>query len=78
MAPLASHPLVTPLSARPGRNEVPRSAAPGGGSEPTVGIHVYGGNIGTIRRQSYDPATGEVTSFVSGWDIPEAVAPRTS
>jgi predicted metal-dependent enzyme (double-stranded beta helix superfamily) len=48
------------------------------GSEPTVGIHVYGGNIGTIRRQSYDPATGEVTSFVSGWDTPEVLAPRTS
>ena len=29
------------------------------GSEPTVGIHVYGGNIGTISRRSYDPATGE-------------------
>jgi predicted metal-dependent enzyme (double-stranded beta helix superfamily) len=48
------------------------------GGEPTVGIHVYGGNIGTIRRQVYDPATGEVSWFVSGWDTPEAVAPRTS
>lgn len=25
------------------------------GNEPTVGIHVYGGNIGTIRRRSCDP-----------------------
>jgi 3-mercaptopropionate dioxygenase len=41
------------------------------GSEPTVGIHVYGGNIGTIRRRSYDPATGEGRWFVSGWDSPE-------
>jgi 3-mercaptopropionate dioxygenase len=41
------------------------------GSEPTVGIHVYGGNIGTIRRRSYDPATGETGWFVSGWDSPE-------
>jgi predicted metal-dependent enzyme (double-stranded beta helix superfamily) len=40
------------------------------GSEPTVGIHVYGGNIGTIRRRSYDPATGEARWFVSGWDSP--------
>jgi 3-mercaptopropionate dioxygenase len=40
------------------------------GNEPTVGIHVYGGNIGTIRRWSYDPATGEARSFVSGWDQP--------
>jgi predicted metal-dependent enzyme (double-stranded beta helix superfamily) len=40
------------------------------GDEPTVGIHVYGGNIGTIRRRSYDPATGEASWFVSGWDSP--------
>ncbi|MEV4031532.1 hypothetical protein [Streptomyces umbrinus] len=44
------------------------------GSEPTVGIHVYGGNIGTIRRRSYDPATGEADWFVSGWDSVEDVA----
>jgi 3-mercaptopropionate dioxygenase len=43
------------------------------GSEPTVGIHVYGGNIGTIRRWSYDVATGEAHSFVSGWDGPADV-----
>jgi 3-mercaptopropionate dioxygenase len=43
------------------------------GSEPTVGIHVYGGNIGTIGRWSYDPATGEAHWFVSGWDSPEDV-----
>jgi predicted metal-dependent enzyme (double-stranded beta helix superfamily) len=41
------------------------------GSEPTIGIHVYGGNIGTIRRRSYDPATGEASWFVSGWDSTE-------
>lgn len=35
---------------------------------PTIGIHVYGGDIATIRRRAYDPATGEVTWFVSGWD----------
>ncbi|MFG1941353.1 hypothetical protein [Nonomuraea sp. NPDC048826] len=40
------------------------------GDEPTVGIHVYGGNIGVISRQLYDPATGEVRWFVSGWDSP--------
>lgn len=43
------------------------------GREPTVGIHVYGGDIGTIRRRSYDPATGEASWFVSGWDSPEDV-----
>jgi len=36
----------------------------------TVGIHVYGGDIATIRRWSYDVATGEATPFVSGWDTP--------
>ncbi|MGW0802353.1 hypothetical protein [Nonomuraea sp. NPDC002799] len=43
------------------------------GSEPTIGIHVYGGNIGTMRRRSYDLATGEARWFVSGWDRPEDV-----
>jgi predicted metal-dependent enzyme (double-stranded beta helix superfamily) len=38
------------------------------GTEPTIGIHVYGGNIGKIRRCSYDTETGEATWFVSGWD----------
>jgi len=46
------------------------------GNEPTVGIHVYGGNIGTIRRRSYDPATGEARWFVSGWDNPEGGTPQ--
>lgn len=46
------------------------------GNEPTVGIHVYGGNIGTIRRRAYDPATGEARWFVSGWDSPEGGAPQ--
>jgi 3-mercaptopropionate dioxygenase len=41
------------------------------GDEPTVGIHVYGGNIGTLNRPSYDPATGAVHWFVSGWDSPD-------
>jgi 3-mercaptopropionate dioxygenase len=40
------------------------------GDEPTVGIHIYGGNIGTMNRRLYDPATGEVQWFVSGWDSP--------
>ncbi|TDD08178.1 hypothetical protein E1292_11870 [Nonomuraea deserti] len=40
------------------------------GDQPTVGIHVYGGDIGTISRRLYDPATGAVRWFVSGWDSP--------
>jgi predicted metal-dependent enzyme (double-stranded beta helix superfamily) len=49
------------------------------GDEPTVGIHVYGGNIATINRPSYDPATGAVRWFVSGWDHPavDGSQPRT-
>lgn len=43
------------------------------GDEPTIGIHVYGGNIGTIKRRSYDPATGATKWFTSGWDNPENV-----
>ena len=38
------------------------------GTVPTVGIHVYGANIGTIERRLYDPATGAVRRFVSGWN----------
>ncbi|GAB3465275.1 cysteine dioxygenase family protein [Actinophytocola sediminis] len=38
------------------------------GDVPTVGIHVYGANIGTIERRRYDPVTGAVQAFVSGWD----------
>lgn len=40
------------------------------GDEPTIGIHVYGGNISTIRRCAYDPATGESQWFTSDWDSP--------
>ena len=40
------------------------------GAEPTVGIHVYGGNIGTLSRPAYDPETGETRWFASGWDEP--------
>jgi predicted metal-dependent enzyme (double-stranded beta helix superfamily) len=46
------------------------------GDEPTVGIHVYGGNIGTLNRPAYDPATGAVRWFVSGWDQPTVSADR--
>jgi predicted metal-dependent enzyme (double-stranded beta helix superfamily) len=32
-----------------------------------VSIHVYGANIGAVRRHVYDPATGEPKEFVSGY-----------
>ncbi len=41
------------------------------GSEiPCIGIHVYGADIGTLRRRSYDVDTGEVSWFVSHWTQP--------
>ena len=47
------------------------------GDVPTVGIHLYGANIGTIERRLYDPATGAVEWFVSGWDTPTVDASAT-
>lgn len=38
--------------------------------EPCIGIHIYGGNIGEIRRKTYAPATGEVGYFTSSWSEP--------
>jgi predicted metal-dependent enzyme (double-stranded beta helix superfamily) len=38
------------------------------GNVPTVGIHVYGANIGALERRLYDPVTGAVRWFVSGWN----------
>jgi predicted metal-dependent enzyme (double-stranded beta helix superfamily) len=34
---------------------------------PSISIHLYGGNIGTVRRHGFDPATGEASAFVSGY-----------
>lgn len=33
----------------------------------SISIHVYGGNIGEIRRHVFDAATGAVKPFVSGY-----------
>lgn len=38
-----------------------------GGAQPVVGIHVYGADIGTLPRRSYEPATGAVHWFTSTW-----------
>src|SRR5699024_174116 len=39
---------------------------------PTVGIHVYGDNIGKIERQVYDKDTGHVKRVITSWDsIPD-------
>jgi len=34
---------------------------------PALSIHVYGRDIGKAERHSYDPLTGEVSRFVSGY-----------
>jgi 3-mercaptopropionate dioxygenase len=38
-----------------------------GGTEPVIGIHVYGADIGTLPRRSYEPETGAVQWFTSDW-----------
>jgi len=35
--------------------------------KPTASIHVYGRDIGHAERHSYDPVTGEIGTFVSGY-----------
>jgi predicted metal-dependent enzyme (double-stranded beta helix superfamily) len=37
------------------------------GTEVAVSIHVYGANIGAVRRHTYDPATGLPREFISGY-----------
>jgi 3-mercaptopropionate dioxygenase len=37
------------------------------GTCTAVSIHVYGTNIGGVRRQIFDPSTGQPTEFVSGY-----------
>lgn len=34
---------------------------------PSISIHLYGGNIGTIPRHSFDPRSGAASVFVSGY-----------
>ncbi|WP_448044216.1 cysteine dioxygenase [Bradyrhizobium liaoningense] len=34
---------------------------------PSISIHVYGGNIGTIRRSVFDAQTGAAREFISGY-----------
>ena len=37
------------------------------GDRGSLSIHVYGGNIGAVRRYTFDPATGTPSLFVSGY-----------
>ncbi|MBM3487248.1 MAG: cysteine dioxygenase [Alphaproteobacteria bacterium] len=34
---------------------------------PSISIHVYGANIGAVRRHVFDPATGAPKTFISGY-----------
>ena len=34
---------------------------------PSISIHVYGANIGAVKRHVYAPETGAIKSFVSGY-----------
>jgi predicted metal-dependent enzyme (double-stranded beta helix superfamily) len=34
----------------------------------SVSIHLYGGNIGRVRRHVFDPATGAAKEFVSSYN----------
>ncbi|HZW85538.1 MAG TPA: cysteine dioxygenase family protein, partial [Nitrososphaerales archaeon] len=36
-------------------------------SRPSLSVHMYGLDIGTAERHSYDPVSGEVSKFVSGY-----------
>ena len=34
---------------------------------PSISIHVYGANIGAVRRHVFDAATGTAREFISGY-----------
>jgi predicted metal-dependent enzyme (double-stranded beta helix superfamily) len=36
----------------------------------SISIHVYGANIGKVRRHTFDPATGKPKDFISGFSSP--------
>ena len=38
---------------------------------PSISIHVYGANIGSVRRNMVDPQTGLICEFISGYSSPE-------
>ena len=37
-------------------------------AKPTISIHIYGGDIGSQRRRTYDPDTAATQEFISGYD----------
>jgi predicted metal-dependent enzyme (double-stranded beta helix superfamily) len=55
--------LVDRVSPRVGDIHVVANA----GAETAVSIHVYGANIGAVRRHTFDPVTGAPREFISGY-----------
>ena len=41
-----------------------RNALP---DKTSISIHIYGANIGTVKRQIFDRETGKTTEFISGY-----------
>jgi predicted metal-dependent enzyme (double-stranded beta helix superfamily) len=37
------------------------------GTQTAISVHVYGANIGAVRRHVFDPATSQAKEFVSGY-----------
>jgi predicted metal-dependent enzyme (double-stranded beta helix superfamily) len=37
-------------------------------TRPTISIHIYGGDIGSQRRHTFDPNTAAMQEFISGYD----------
>lgn len=37
------------------------------GTQTAVSIHVYGANIGAVRRHTFDPVSGKPKEFISGY-----------
>ena len=65
--PLGRHPVrpgdVDRVSPRIGDVHVVSNA----GAQTAVSIHVYGANIGAVRRHVFDPQSGAAREFVSGY-----------
>ncbi|HJS39272.1 MAG TPA: cysteine dioxygenase [Burkholderiales bacterium] len=65
--PLGRHPVkpgdIDRVSPRIGDVHVVSNA----GTQTAVSIHVYGANIGAVRRHVFDPQTGATREFVSGY-----------
>lgn len=36
-------------------------------NSPSLSVHMYGADIGTLERHSYDPVTGSIGKFLSGY-----------